>query len=80
MREHIKAMDDAVNIDGVPLLGYLAWGCIDLVSASTGEMKKHYGMIYVDKQDDGSGTMERRTKKSYEWYKRVISSCGAELD
>ena len=80
MREHIKAMDDAVNIDGVPLLGYLAWGCIDLVSASTGEMKKRYGMIYVDKQDDGSGTMERRTKKSYEWYKRVISSCGAELD
>ena len=57
MREHIRTMDDAVNLDGVPLLGYLAWGCIDLVSASTGEMKKRYGMIYVDKQDDGSGTL-----------------------
>lgn len=79
MREHIKAMDDAVNIDGVPLMGYLAWGCIDLVSASTGEMKKRYGMIYVDKKDDGSGTMERRIKKSYEWFRKVISSCGAEL-
>jgi 6-phospho-beta-glucosidase len=80
MREHIKAMDDAVNLDGVPLLGYLAWGCIDLVSASTGEMKKRYGMIYVDKQDDGSGTLERRKKKSYCWYRRVISSRGADLD
>ena len=80
MREHIKAMDDAVNLDGVPLLGYLAWGCIDLVSASTGEMKKRYGMIYVDKQDDGSGTLERRTKKSYEWYRKVIASQGADLD
>lgn len=71
---------DLVNLDGVPLLGYLAWGCIDLVSASTGEMKKRYGMIYVDKQDDGSGTLERRTKKSYQWYKKVIASGGADLN
>ena len=80
MREHIRAMDDAVNLDGVPLLGYLAWGCIDLVSASTGEMKKRYGMIYVDKQDDGSGTLERKAKKSYDWYRKVIASNGADLD
>lgn len=80
MREHIKAMDDAVNLDGVPLMGYLAWGCIDLVSASTGEMKKRYGMIYVDKQDDGTGTGRRFRKKSFYWYKKVIESNGADLD
>lgn len=79
MREHIRAMDDAVNIDGVPLMGYLAWGCIDLVSASTGEMAKRYGMIYVDKKDDGSGTYKRRLKKSYGWYRNVILSNGENL-
>ena len=52
LREHIKAMKDAVNIDGVELLGYTVWGCIDLISASTGEMKKRYGFIYVDKDND----------------------------
>lgn len=76
MREHIRAMDDAVNLDGVPLMGYLAWGCIDLVSASTGEMRKRYGMIYVDKKDDGTGTLKRSRKKSYEWYKHVIQTDG----
>ncbi len=79
MREHIKAMDDAVNLDGVPLMGYLAWGCIDLVSASTGEMRKRYGMVYVDKNDDGTGTLNRSKKKSYEWYKKVIQTNGQEL-
>ena len=78
MREHIKAMKDGMN-DGVPLLGYIAWGVIDLVSASTGEMSKRYGMIYVDKQDDGSGTYKRMKKKSFDWYKTVIESDGEIL-
>ena len=79
LRAHIQAMDDAVNLDGVPLMGYLPWGCIDLVSASTGEMSKRYGMIYVDRADDGSGTFARRKKKSFDWYKHVIETNGAEL-
>lgn len=65
MREHIRAMMEAVNEDGIPLLGYTCWGCIDLVSASTGEMKKRYGMIYVDKQNDGSGDLKRLKKDSF---------------
>lgn len=79
MREHIKAMLAAVNEDGIPLLGYTCWGCIDLVSASTGEMRKRYGMIYVDKQNDGSGTLKRMKKDSFEWYKKVIASNGEDL-
>lgn len=79
LREHIKAMKAAVEEDGVDLLGYTSWGCIDLVSASTGEMKKRYGFIYVDKDDDGNGTLERRRKKSFYWYKEVISSNGEKL-
>lgn len=79
LREHIKAMKAAVEVDGVELLGYTSWGPIDLVSASTGEMKKRYGYIYVDWHDDGSGTMERSKKKSYEWYRKVIASNGEEL-
>ena len=74
IREHIKAMHDAIEIDGVELLGYTTWGCIDLVSASTGEMSKRYGFIYVDRDDEGNGTLERRKKKSFDWYKEVISS------
>lgn len=80
LREHIKAMIDAVDIDGVELLGYTAWGCIDLVSASTGEMKKRYGFIYVDKEDDGKGTLQRSKKASFDWYKKVIASNGEDLD
>ena len=80
MRAHIRAMADAVALDGVPLMGYLAWGCIDLVSASTGEMAKRYGMIYVDKQDDGTGTLARSRKDSFYWYKKVIASNGDDLD
>ena len=79
LREHIKAMKDAVNLDGVELLGYTMWGCIDLVSASTGEMKKRYGFIYVDKDNDGNGTLRRTKKKSFEWYKEVIASNGEVL-
>lgn len=79
LREHIKAMKDAVEIDGVDLLGYTAWGCIDLISASTGEMSKRYGFIYVDRDDLGNGTLERKKKKSFYWYRDVIASNGEKL-
>ena len=79
MRAHIQAMLEAVNLDGIPLMGYTCWGCIDLVSASTGEMKKRYGMIYVDKNNDGTGTLARSRKGSYYWYKKVIETNGEDL-
>lgn len=79
LREHIKAMEQAVNVDGVQLMGYTPWGCIDLVSASTGEMRKRYGFIYVDKDDEGNGTLKRSKKASFEWYKNVIASNGEQL-
>ncbi|MDO4814609.1 MAG: 6-phospho-beta-glucosidase [Gemella sp.] len=80
LREHIKAMSDAINEDGVELLGYTSWGCIDLVSAGTGEMKKRYGFIYVDRDNEGNGTLKRTRKKSFHWYKKVIASQGTDLD
>lgn len=78
LREHIKAMAEAIK-DGVELIGYTSWGCIDLVSAGTGEMSKRYGFIYVDKHDDGSGTFKRLKKKSFYWYQKVISTNGEDL-
>ncbi len=66
--------------DGVNIIGYTSWGCIDLVSASTGEMSKRYGFIYVDKDNEGNGTLERRKKKSFYWYKKVIESNGEKLE
>ncbi|WP_169749103.1 glycoside hydrolase family 1 protein [Ornithinibacillus californiensis] len=78
LREHIQAMKDAIE-DGVEMMGYTSWGCIDLVSASTGEMSKRYGFIYVDKHDDGSGTLERKKKKSFYWYQNVIQTNGEYL-
>lgn len=78
LRQHIEAMHEAV-LDGVELIGYTPWGCIDLVSASTGQMAKRYGFIYVDKQDDGSGDFSRKKKKSFDWYKKVIQSNGEDL-
>ena len=77
-RKHIQAMEQAIH-NGVNLIGYTTWGCIDLVSAGTGEMRKRYGFIYVDKQDDGSGTFKRIKKDSFYWYKKVIESNGKEL-
>ena len=65
--------------EGVPMLGYLSWGCIDLISAGSGEMKKRYGFIYVDKDNDGNGTLCRYKKKSFGWYQHVIETNGAEL-
>ncbi len=79
LREHIHAMGEAIT-DGVPLIGYTSWGCIDLVSASTGEMSKRYGFVYVDRDDAGNGTLERKRKKSFYWYKKVIASNGVDLD
>ena len=80
LRDHIREMEKAVNEDGVDLMGYTPWGCIDLVSASTGEMKKRYGFVYVEKYDDGTGDYSRKKKKSFDWYKKVIATDGQDLD
>jgi len=79
LRRHIAQMEEAVE-DGVDLMGYTPWGCIDLVAASTGEMAKRYGFIYVAKYDDGTGDLSRSRKKSFYWYKKVIASNGEDLD
>ncbi len=76
---HIAEMKKAVEEDGVDLMGYCPWGPIDLVSAGTGEMEKRYGFIYVDKDNEGKGTLERSRKKSFYWYKKVIESNGEDL-
>lgn len=78
LRQHIEQMREAAD-DGVEVIGYTPWGCIDLVSASTGEMAKRYGMIYVNKFDDGSGDLSRERKESFFWYKKVIASNGEDL-
>jgi 6-phospho-beta-glucosidase len=80
LKAHLQAMKNAVEEDGVDLMGYTSWGCIDLVSAGTGEMKKRYGFIYVDRDNEGKGTLKRSRKKSFEWYKQVIASNGENLD
>ena len=72
-------MKKAVNYDGVELMGYTPWGIIDLVSFTTGEMKKRYGMIYVDRDNEGNGSMKRSCKDSYYWYRDVIKSNGSKL-
>ena len=79
LRAHIEQMKKAVEIDGVDLMGYTPWGCIDCVSFTTGEMKKRYGFIYVDRNNDGSGTLERSKKDSFDWYKKVVASNGEDL-
>lgn len=78
MKNHLLQLEEAVE-DGVEMMGYTSWGCLDLVSASTAELKKRYGFIYVDRNDDGSGTLERYRKKSFYWYKRVIETNGKSL-
>ena len=79
LKKHLLALRDAINQDGVPVMGFTAWGCIDLVSASSGEMKKRYGMIYVNKDDSGNGDLKRLRKDSFKWYKEVISSNGENI-
>ncbi len=78
LRQHIVEMDKAIE-DGVDLIGYTIWGCVDIVSASTGEMAKRYGIIYVDKHDDGSGDLSRSKKASFDWYQKVIETNGEVL-
>lgn len=80
LKEHLSAMKDAVEIDHVDLMGYTMWGCTDLVSAGTGELRKRYGFIYVDQNDDGSGTMKRYKKDSFYWYQNLIRTNGQLLD
>ncbi|WP_297077537.1 6-phospho-beta-glucosidase [uncultured Enterococcus sp.] len=77
---HIEALTKAVDYDGVELLGYTPWGIIDLVSFTTGEMKKRYGMIYVDRDNEGNGSMKRYKKDSFAWYQEVIASNGENLN
>ncbi|CVI70968.1 Aryl-phospho-beta-D-glucosidase BglH [Clostridiales bacterium CHKCI001] len=79
LAQHIQAFKDAVEIDHVDLMGYTPWGPIDIVSAGTGEMKKRYGFVYVDKDDEGNGTLNRSRKKSFYWYKKVIATNGEDL-
>ena len=79
LRQHIRQMAEAVK-DGVDLMGYTPWGWIDVVSASTGEMAKRYGFVYVKKYDDGAGDLDRLKKDSFFWYKNVIESNGENLD
>jgi len=79
LREHILSMKEAIK-DGVELIGYTPWGCIDIVSASTGEMRKRYGLIYVDKNDAGEGDLSMHKKDSFYWYKKVIETNGENLE
>lgn len=78
LREHIEQMKEAVE-DGVDLIAYTPWGCIDLVSASTGEMSKRYGFVYVNKFDDGTGDLSRERKDSFFWYKKVIATNAEDM-
>ena len=79
LKANIQSMKDAVNLDGVELLGYTMWGCIDLVSNRTGEMKKRYGFVYVERDDFGKGSLKRIPKDSFYWYQKVIASNGEDL-
>lgn len=79
LRKHIEQMELAVDVDGVQLMGYTPWGFIDLVSAGTGQMDKRYGLIYVDKNDAGVGTLKHEKKLSFDWFKKVIATNGADL-
>ena len=78
LRQHVRAMETAIA-NGVDLWGYTPWGCIDLVSMGTGEMRKRYGFVYVDMDDEGKGTLDRYRKDSFWWYQRCIVSNGADL-
>lgn len=80
LKKHIQAVKEAINYDGVDVIGYLAWGIIDIISGTTGEMAKRYGLIYVDKDNSGNGTGKRYPKKSYYWYQNVINTNGEDLE
>lgn len=78
LNDHLVQVGEAIA-DGVEVLGYTTWGCIDIVSASTAQLSKRYGFIYVDRNDDGSGSLDRYRKKSFDWYAEVIRTNGASL-
>lgn len=78
LNDHLVQVREAIT-DGVQVMGYTSWGPIDLVSASTAQMSKRYGFIYVDRNDDGTGSLERYRKKSFGWYADVIRTNGASL-
>jgi 6-phospho-beta-glucosidase len=78
LRQHIEQMSEAIH-DGVDLFGYTSWGCIDIISASTSQMSKRYGYIYVDQDDEGNGSKKRLKKKSFDWYQKVIATNGETL-
>ena len=78
MNDHLVQVSEALH-DGVDVMGYTSWGCIDMISASTSQISKRYGYIYVDQDDDGNGTRQRRKKKSFDWYKKVIATNGEDL-
>lgn len=78
LKEHLKQVDEALK-DGVDVMGYTAWSCIDVVSMSTSQMSKRYGFVYVDRHDDGTGSLKRYKKKSFEWYRHVIETNGKAL-
>jgi 6-phospho-beta-glucosidase len=80
LKEHLKEMKKAIDLDGIPVMGYTMWGPIDIISASTGEMMKRYGFIYVDVDDEGNGTFDRIKKDSFYWYKDVIATNGKNLE
>lgn len=79
LKQQIQAMKKAIRLDGVHLIGYTPWSAFDIVSGGTKEMEKRYGFIYVDKQDDGTGTLKRMKKDSFYWYQKVIRSNGETL-
>nr|WP_263327878.1 6-phospho-beta-glucosidase [Neobacillus sp. Marseille-Q6967] len=79
LRDHLLELKKAIEMDGIPVMGYTMWGPIDIIAASTGEMKKRYGFIYVDVDDNGNGTFKRIKKNSFHWYKKVIKSNGEIL-
>jgi 6-phospho-beta-glucosidase len=79
LRDHFRRLIEAICEDGVDCIGYTMWGPRDLVSLSTGEMRKRYGFVYVDMDDKGQGTLRRTKKKSYDWMARVIATGGACL-
>ncbi len=79
LASHIEALKKAIEYDGVDLIGYTPWGIIDIVSFTTGEMKKRYGMIYVDRDNEGNGSMKRLKKDSFSWYQNVIATNGEEV-
>ena len=78
LNDHLVQVAEAVD-DGVEVMGYTTWGCVDMVSSSTSQMSKRYGLVYVDRNDDGSGTLARYPKKSFHWYADVIRTHGARL-